>query len=92
MPRVRTTSLRTEGDRFAESIQYVQSYPTELEALAAVLPHTQTPVQIIAGRRDQSCHLSTRSTSTNGCRTVNFAWSTPAISSGRTPPKNTQRS
>jgi hypothetical protein len=24
-----------EGDRFAESIRYVQSYPTELEALAA---------------------------------------------------------
>jgi len=41
-----------EGDRFAESIRYVQSYPTELEALRAVLPHVQTPVQIISGRRD----------------------------------------
>jgi len=41
-----------EGDRFAESIRYVQSYPTELEALRAVLPQIETPVQIISGRRD----------------------------------------
>jgi pimeloyl-ACP methyl ester carboxylesterase len=41
-----------EGDRFAESIRYVQSYPTELEALRDVLPNIQTPVQIISGRRD----------------------------------------
>jgi pimeloyl-ACP methyl ester carboxylesterase len=41
-----------EGDRFAESIRYVQSYPTELEALRDVLPHIQTPVQIISGLRD----------------------------------------
>src|SRR5262249_19061003 len=34
------------------SMQYVQSYPTELEALRDVLPHVQTPVQIISGRRD----------------------------------------
>jgi pimeloyl-ACP methyl ester carboxylesterase len=41
-----------EGDRFAESIRYVQSYPIELEALREVLLHIQTPVQIISGRRD----------------------------------------
>ncbi len=41
-----------EGNRFAESMRYVQSYPTELEALRDVLPKIQTPVQIIAGRRD----------------------------------------
>jgi len=41
-----------DGDRFAESIRYVQSYPTELEALRAVLPQVQIPVQIISGRRD----------------------------------------
>ena len=41
-----------EGDRFAESMRYVQSYPSELEALRGLLPHIQTPVQIIAGRRD----------------------------------------
>jgi pimeloyl-ACP methyl ester carboxylesterase len=41
-----------KGDRFAESIRYVQSYPTELEALRHVLPRIQTPVQIISGRRD----------------------------------------
>ena len=42
-----------EGDRFAESIRYVQSYPTELEVLRDALPHIQTPVQIISGRRDR---------------------------------------
>ncbi len=41
-----------EGDRFAESIRYVQSYPTELEVLRDLLPRIQTPVQIISGRRD----------------------------------------
>jgi pimeloyl-ACP methyl ester carboxylesterase len=41
-----------DGDRFAESIRYVQSYPTELEALRAVLRQVQIPVQIIAGGRD----------------------------------------
>ena len=41
-----------EGDRFAESVRYVQSYPTELEVIRDVLPEIQTPVQIIAGRRD----------------------------------------
>jgi pimeloyl-ACP methyl ester carboxylesterase len=41
-----------EGERFAESIRYVQSYPTELEVLRDILPSIQTPVQIISGRRD----------------------------------------
>jgi pimeloyl-ACP methyl ester carboxylesterase len=43
-----------QGNRFAESIRYVQSYPTELEVLRDVLPHIQTPVQIISGRRDMA--------------------------------------
>jgi pimeloyl-ACP methyl ester carboxylesterase len=42
-----------EGNRFAESIRYVRSYPTELEVLRDLLPQIQTPVQIIAGRRDR---------------------------------------
>jgi pimeloyl-ACP methyl ester carboxylesterase len=42
-----------DGDRFAESIRYVQSYRTELEILRDLLPQIQTPVQIIAGRRDR---------------------------------------
>ena len=41
-----------EGDRFAESMRYVRSYPTELEVLREVLPRIQTPVQIINGSRD----------------------------------------
>ena len=41
-----------EGDRFAESIRYVQTYQTELEVLRDALPQIQTPVQIISGRRD----------------------------------------
>jgi pimeloyl-ACP methyl ester carboxylesterase len=42
-----------EGDRFAESMRYVQSYPIELEVLRGVLPHIHTPVQIISGRKDR---------------------------------------
>jgi len=41
-----------EGDRFVESMRYVRTYPTDLPDLAALLPEIQTPVQIIAGRRD----------------------------------------
>jgi pimeloyl-ACP methyl ester carboxylesterase len=41
-----------EGDRFVESMRYVRSYPTELPALRDLLPGIETPVQIIAGRRD----------------------------------------
>jgi len=41
-----------EGDRFAESMRYVRSYPTELEVLRDVLAHIETPVQILNGRRD----------------------------------------
>src|SRR5262249_714725 len=41
-----------EGDRFAESIRYVQAHSTELEALRHLLPQIQTPVLIIAGRAD----------------------------------------
>jgi pimeloyl-ACP methyl ester carboxylesterase len=41
-----------EGDRFVESMRYVRRYPTELPALAELLPEIHTPVQIIAGRHD----------------------------------------
>ena len=44
--------LSYEGERFAESMRYVQTYPTELPVLRDLLPGIQTPVQIIAGRRD----------------------------------------
>ena len=42
-----------DGDRFAESIRFVQAYPTELPVLRDMLPQIQTPVQIIAGRKDK---------------------------------------
>jgi pimeloyl-ACP methyl ester carboxylesterase len=41
-----------DGDRFAESMRYVRSYPTELPILRDLLPGVQTPVQLIAGARD----------------------------------------
>jgi pimeloyl-ACP methyl ester carboxylesterase len=44
--------LSYEGERFAESMRYVQTYPTELPVLRDLLPAIKTPVQIIAGRRD----------------------------------------
>jgi hypothetical protein len=37
------------GTRFAESAEYVRSYPPDLEALRELLPEIRTPVQIIAG-------------------------------------------
>src|SRR5262249_47582299 len=42
-----------DGDRFAESMRYAQSYPIELEALRDVLPRVSTPVGIINGARDR---------------------------------------
>lgn len=41
-----------EGERFAESMRYVRTYPTELPVLRDLLPTIRTPVQLIAGRRD----------------------------------------
>jgi pimeloyl-ACP methyl ester carboxylesterase len=41
-----------QGDRFAESVRYLRSYPAELPALAGLLPQIDTPVQIIAGADD----------------------------------------
>jgi pimeloyl-ACP methyl ester carboxylesterase len=40
------------GERFAESMRYVRTYPTDLAALRDLLPGIQTPVEIISGRRD----------------------------------------
>ncbi|MGI5487859.1 alpha/beta fold hydrolase [Microtetraspora malaysiensis] len=42
-----------DGRRFAESMRYVRTYPTELKALEQALPMIQTPVRIIAPERDQ---------------------------------------
>jgi pimeloyl-ACP methyl ester carboxylesterase len=41
-----------EGDRFAESLRFVRSYPTELSVLDKLLPTIETPVQIITGDHD----------------------------------------
>jgi pimeloyl-ACP methyl ester carboxylesterase len=40
------------GDRFAESIRYVQAYPQELPVLRDLLATIETPVNIINGERD----------------------------------------
>jgi pimeloyl-ACP methyl ester carboxylesterase len=40
------------GERFAESIRYVQAYPQELPVLRDLLPTIKTPVNIINGKRD----------------------------------------
>jgi hypothetical protein len=50
------------------------------------------PCKLSRAAETQLYHSSTRNTSTNGCRTASFTLSTPAISFGRTPPTNTQRS
>jgi pimeloyl-ACP methyl ester carboxylesterase len=41
-----------EGERFAESMRYVRTYPGQLPILGDLLPKIETPVQIIAGARD----------------------------------------
>ena len=43
-----------EGDRFVESMRYVRAYPTALPMLGDLLPEIRTPVQIIAGARDDA--------------------------------------
>jgi pimeloyl-ACP methyl ester carboxylesterase len=43
-----------DGDRMVESMRYVRAYPAELPVLRDLLPQIQTPVQIIAGRRDRA--------------------------------------
>jgi len=40
------------GDRFAESMRYVRTYPEQLPILGTLLPAIETPVQIISGARD----------------------------------------
>jgi pimeloyl-ACP methyl ester carboxylesterase len=47
-----------EGDRFVESMRYVRSYPDELPILARRLPQIETPILIIAGRRDTAVPLA----------------------------------
>ncbi|MFC6083993.1 alpha/beta fold hydrolase [Sphaerisporangium aureirubrum] len=42
-----------DGRRFAESMRYVRSYPTELKVLERLLPTVETPVRIIVPERDQ---------------------------------------
>ena len=41
-----------EGERFAESMRYVRTYPEQLPVLRDLLPTIETPVLIIAGARD----------------------------------------
>ena len=41
-----------QGNRFAESMRYVRSYPADLPVLAGLLPQIYDPVQIIAGAHD----------------------------------------
>ncbi|MEU8637767.1 alpha/beta hydrolase [Amycolatopsis sp. NPDC048633] len=40
------------GQRFVEQMPYVRAYPAELPVLGGLLPGIETPVQIIAGRKD----------------------------------------
>ncbi len=47
-----------DGDRFVESMRYVRTYPHELPILARRLPDIETPVLIIAGRRDRAVPLA----------------------------------
>jgi pimeloyl-ACP methyl ester carboxylesterase len=47
-----------DGDRFAESMRYVRTYPEELPELAELLPRISSPVTVIAGSRDPGVPLA----------------------------------
>ncbi|GAA1701053.1 alpha/beta fold hydrolase [Streptomyces yatensis] len=40
------------GERFADQMPHVRVYPTELPVLSGLLSGIQTPVRVIAGRKD----------------------------------------
>jgi pimeloyl-ACP methyl ester carboxylesterase len=42
-----------DGDKFAESLAYVQAYPEQLPLLGSLLPEMRTPVRIVQGSEDQ---------------------------------------
>jgi pimeloyl-ACP methyl ester carboxylesterase len=42
-----------QGERFAESMRYVRTYPTALRQLRDLLPNIRTPVLILSGNRDR---------------------------------------
>ncbi len=47
-----------QGERFADQIPYVQAYHQDLPVLGELLPGIQTPVGIIAGRKDEVVPLA----------------------------------
>jgi pimeloyl-ACP methyl ester carboxylesterase len=58
-PEIRADYLESyDDDRFIESTRYVRRYPDDLPDLARRLPEIETPVQIIAGRRDNVVPLA----------------------------------
>jgi pimeloyl-ACP methyl ester carboxylesterase len=53
-PDIREAYLESyAGGRLVEPMRYARAYPDELPELAARLPEIDTPVLIIAGRRDR---------------------------------------
>jgi pimeloyl-ACP methyl ester carboxylesterase len=58
-PEIREDYLESyAGDRFVESMRYARRYPDELPELAELLPAIDTPVLIVAGRRDRVVPLA----------------------------------
>ena len=58
-PEIREDYLESyAGERFVESMRYARRYPEELPDLAGLLPAIETPVQIVAGRRDRVVPLA----------------------------------
>ena len=47
-----------DGDRFAESMRYVRTYPEQLPQLAELLPQITTPVTLINGSHDSVVPLA----------------------------------
>jgi hypothetical protein len=80
-----------EGDRFVESMRYVRAYPTELPALAHLLPGIQTPAQIISGARDPAMSPVNGEFLHERLPKSKLEVIDVGYSRGRTPPTSTQR-
>ena len=80
-----------DGDRFAESMRYVRTYPEELPQLAELLPQITTPVTLINGSHDRVVPLANAEFLDERLPTAASWSSTPGTSSGRRSRRRTRR-
>ena len=79
-----------EGNRFAESVRYLRSYPASLPSWPACYRRSRRRCRSSPARTTRRCHRSTPSSSVSGCPTAGSTSSTRATSPGKTPPPSTR--